>query len=176
MEVKHFSLSLPTDQQRLRYGEPLFLSSEDGLDWYEIQTRFAADKTKIMYDSQGVIRGITHDASVFFPVGMSVADIDNLPPNCSNDGSWCYCEGKVMPNPIWSATQARKQQVKLLHDVRQAMLPIITASALNTLTAQQREHLLQLQAFELAVSTIDITEETAIGLIFPTWPKEIVHD
>lgn len=175
MEVKHFSLSLPTDQQRLRYGEPLFLSSEDGLDWYEIQTRFAADKTKIMYDSQGGIRGITHDASVFFPVGMSVADIDNLPPNCSNDGSWCYCEGKVMPNPVWFTQRAQRQKTMLLRQVRLAMLPIITTAALGVLTDEQREQLTRLQAFEHAVSVINITTETAIGLIFPQWPEEVIN-
>lgn len=105
--IKNFQLVTPSFEMSLEYQNqdgqiPLFLRSEDGQDWYKCQNLFADNTVKIMYDTDGVIhsvvdtpipqRGNTYAVSMFWPVGMSVAEIavDNYPANCSIDGTWRF--------------------------------------------------------------------------------------
>ncbi|ELS4260382.1 tail fiber assembly protein [Salmonella enterica] len=110
--IKNFQLVTPSDEILQEYKNPegqipLFLQSEDGQDWYKCQRLFADDTVKVMYDKDGVIRSVVNTpipergdiyaVSMFWPVGMSVAEIaiDEYPTNCSIDGTWKF-DGKCI--------------------------------------------------------------------------------
>ncbi|OAT26730.1 phage tail fiber protein [Buttiauxella ferragutiae ATCC 51602] len=91
--IKGFKPSRGTAKSLANFGEAMttiqFLESEGGLDWYECQALFADDTIKIMYDQNGVIvsvvdapvpeRGNTYAVSMFFPLNMSVAEVESMP-------------------------------------------------------------------------------------------------
>lgn len=106
-DFKNFRKVEPTEKQLKLYRSddgttPVFLMSEDGLDWYESHKLFSDDTIKIMYDSGGVIRSLVdapvpqrgniYAVSMFYPLGMSVAEVaaEDYPEGCCIDGSWKY--------------------------------------------------------------------------------------
>lgn len=105
--IKNFQLVEATQAQLKAFENsegdiPLFLKSESGFDWYECQKLFADDTIKIMYDKDDVIRSVvdapvpqrgnTLAVSMFFPLDMSVAEIEGpLPDGFEIDsGSWKF--------------------------------------------------------------------------------------
>ncbi len=105
--IRNFQLVTPSSEMLRGYQNqegkiPLFLQSEAGQDWYECQSLFDNNTVKIMYGPDGVIRSVVdapipargniYAVSMFWPVGMSVAEIaiDDYPTNCSIDGTWKF--------------------------------------------------------------------------------------
>lgn len=110
--IKNFQLVEATQAQLKAFNNPegdipLFLRSECGFDWYECQKLFSEDTIKIMYDANNVIRSVvdtpvqqrgnTLAVSMFFPLDMSVAEIEgSLPDGFEIDsGSWKF-DGTVV--------------------------------------------------------------------------------
>lgn len=91
---KNFKLSRATEKDFKKFGEEImaieFFEDEDGNSWSECQELFADNTIKIMYDRNDVIvcvvdkpvpqRGNTYAVSVFYPLGLSVAEVEALPP------------------------------------------------------------------------------------------------
>ncbi|EIC0887636.1 DUF4376 domain-containing protein [Salmonella enterica subsp. enterica serovar Mikawasima] len=70
----------------------IFLFSQDGQDWYDVQKNFANDTLKVGYDSQGIIRVISTDVSAINPTGLSVTEVPNTTANRRADisGRWGF--------------------------------------------------------------------------------------
>lgn len=93
MELDNFQQYTP--EVPLHGTGVLYLCSENGEDWYESLNLFTKEYKIAFEPESGVVRGITTDASGLFPLGLSVADLESLPDDCSNDGSWIYSNGEI---------------------------------------------------------------------------------
>ncbi|WP_395299252.1 tail fiber assembly protein [Enterobacter quasiroggenkampii] len=160
-DIKNFKPSTPTPEQietyTLSHGQiPLFLKSEDGQDWYECQSLFSDDTVKIMYDEQGIIwgvvtepipqRGNTYAVSVFFPVNLSVAEInkEECPVGCTNDKTWRYQAGvisKIEEIPLLQAKRKTTQELAVDAYILQCAVDAGNA------TAEQASQLAELKQF-----------------------------
>lgn len=172
--IKGFKLTAPTQKQLQQFADPAgdvpaFLTSADGQDWYECQSQFADDTVKIMYDSTNCIRAIvdkpvarrgnTLAVSVFYPLGMSVAELATLPEGCRDDGSWCFADGVVSRNPAWHVQRAETSRKQLLAQTRAEMVPLQSAMLLNDITADQVQRLKDLLAYVRELEALDVSEK-----------------
>lgn len=55
----------------------LYLRSEDGKDWYEIQPQFSDNTLKVMFDDDGLVVSCSRDASSLFPVDCGVLEVES---------------------------------------------------------------------------------------------------
>lgn len=55
----------------------LYLKSEDEKDWYEIQSQFAKDTLKVMFDDNGLVISCSRDVSLLFPVNYGVLEVES---------------------------------------------------------------------------------------------------
>ncbi|EGQ5165994.1 DUF4376 domain-containing protein [Salmonella enterica] len=95
MNIKNFTPGNPKTPEQLELANKhrvLFLFSEDGQEWYESQKQFAPDTIKFTYDSDGVIRSISRDVSMLWPVNASVAEVADTTANRRADisGRWGF--------------------------------------------------------------------------------------
>ncbi|EAA2983396.1 DUF4376 domain-containing protein [Salmonella enterica] len=95
MNIKNFTPGNPKTPEQLELANKhrvLFLFSEDGQEWYESQKQFAPDTIKFTYDSDGVIRSISRDVSMLWPVDASVAEVADTTANRRADisGRWGF--------------------------------------------------------------------------------------
>lgn len=173
-DIKGFTLTMKAPQRAAGMvsatGEvPLFLTSADGQDWYECQAAFADDTIKIMYDADGVIRGMvdkpvaqrghTLAVSMFFPLGMSVAELQNVPAGCAGDGRWRFVEGQVVRNTAWFVRRAEKQKQRRLSQVATEMAPLQAAMLLGDITEAESQRLKVLLAYARTLSALDVTTD-----------------
>lgn len=119
--IKNFKLSQTAAKQLKETSQgALFLTSEDGRDWYEAQQLFSDDTIKIMYDNDGVIisaitevvpsRGNTRAVSMLWPVNASVAEVESVPDGFSANGQWLFTEsGEIIPKPPTIQTLENKK-------------------------------------------------------------------
>lgn len=106
LNLKNFQVVQPNELLKRYLGGPLinalFLQSEDGIDWYAVQSRFQTDTVKIAYDANGIIRQTvgksdadgSYDVSLLVPINLSVTEVDadTYPPGVTLDGSWKFNE------------------------------------------------------------------------------------
>ncbi|HFW3143058.1 TPA: DUF4376 domain-containing protein [Salmonella enterica subsp. enterica serovar Dublin] len=95
LNIKNFTPGNPKTPEQLELANKhrvLFLFSEDGQEWYESQKQFAPDTIKFTYDSDGVIRSISRDVSMLWPVNASVAEVADTTANRRADisGRWGF--------------------------------------------------------------------------------------
>ncbi|HGC1897016.1 tail fiber assembly protein [Escherichia coli] len=104
----------------------LYLQSEDGLDWYECQSLYRDDTVKIMYDKENIIRSVvdrpvpergnTYSVSMFFPIDMSVTEVElsTYPSELTLDGSWKFVDGDVYQDELIVNERIYKENSKKL--------------------------------------------------------------
>lgn len=90
MHIKNFASYTPKEHALLEFQGVLFLKSDCGLDWYELQPNLNPDSFKVFYNTDGVVTSFSKDASTHFPEGMSLIEVDELPDGFDADGSWKF--------------------------------------------------------------------------------------
>ncbi|ELN2578699.1 tail fiber assembly protein [Enterobacter kobei] len=184
--IKNFRPYVPGEEVTALYSEPgtpptLFLMSEDGLDWYECQSLFADDTVKIMYDSAGVIvglidkpvpeRGNTLAVSMFFPDGMSVAEVKSVPDGCANDGGWMFDGSEVVAVPVDYVAQAEKQKSQLMSAAEAAIAPLKRAVKYSMATDAEKASLEQWEVYTVLLIRVDTSKAPDIE-----WPPVPVNN
>lgn len=83
---------ISTAIEKVKGGKALFFRAESGEDWYECQSEFAADTVKIAYDSDGIIRQFSKDASSLVPDNLSVTEVEpaSVPEKLDIYGGWVF--------------------------------------------------------------------------------------
>ncbi len=183
--IKNFRLTSPTESQLLKYksetGEiPQFLTSEDGQDWYECQKLFADDTIKILYDENNVIRSVidtpipqrgnTYAVSMFFPLNMSVSEIDifDYTAKIALDGTWVFDAGRIYQDVSIVKKQRMKQFTSTRDDlIYKAVISIVklqSSVAIGNSRNKDAETLIELQRYIDSLRSIKITD------IEPEWP------
>lgn len=74
LHIKKFKLYEPSSNA---IDGVLYLKSEDEKDWYEIQSQFAKDTLKVMFDDNGLVISCSRDASLLFPVNCGVLEVES---------------------------------------------------------------------------------------------------
>lgn len=177
--IKNFRLSEPTQHQLKQFENdegyiPLFLQSENGVDWYECQSLFSDNTIKLEYDSNGIIyrvvdkpvpeRGNTLAVSMLWPNNASVAEVESLPEGFRTDGTWVYSDGQVIQSADYVVAKNRRSQIRRA-DYAAAMLSMLQASE-STGTSQDgdADYIRSLQEYlsDLRHMTLTVSE--------PAWP------
>ena len=115
---KNFKMYTPEEKP---YGDAMYLISEKGEDWYQVQGKYLPDTVKIEYEADGTIIRTSNDVSTLVPVGRSVAEIKSLPDGFE-DGEWMF-DGKSVRKKVKSHEQliaeAEKQKQALISSANQ---------------------------------------------------------
>lgn len=184
--IKNFRRVEPTAEQMMRYenqgnDEILFLSSEDGYDWYECQSLFADDTIKIMYDTQGVIRsmvtkpvpqrGNVLPVSMFWPVDCSVAEVNAIPEGCDISGAWRYTDsGEIVRHHDFDLKRAEKELLNRQNQADRVISLLERAVKYGLATDDEREALESWERYSVLLSRFDVS--TISDIVWPERPVE----
>ncbi|HFS3126571.1 TPA: DUF4376 domain-containing protein [Escherichia coli] len=118
MHIKNFRQYTPENPD---VPGAMYLKSEDGQDWYECQSLFSAETLKVVYNSAGVITGISRVASVLWPVNQSVVEVADTEENRKADisGRWGFDGEKI--TDLLTAEKARGMKGDEINAWRNAM-------------------------------------------------------
>ena len=170
-DIKNFQLSQPTESQLERYtsnGEGvLFLTSENGLDWYESQKKFATDSLKFVYDSNETIVAASYDVSTLWPVDASIAEIapEKVPANFDAGSRWKYTAGKIKKIPVDYQAQAEAEKKRLLAQASEAIAPLQDAEELGIASGEELAALVAWKNYRVLLARVVISNAPDIE-----WP------
>lgn len=181
-DIKNFKLIEPSvellEAHSTESGNvPLFLISDDGQDWYACQKNFADDTIKIMYDQDGVIhaaitepipeRGNTFDVSAFWPVGLSVAEVSELPEGFNVDCTWIYDNGTIYQSTAIVSEKNRRLLNKRLNNAAVTGFPLLCKAGDGTATVLERGELEEIRQYANDLLKTDLN---TIPPAFPAHP------
>ncbi|HHN8545106.1 tail fiber assembly protein [Citrobacter cronae] len=144
-----------------------FYISDDGRDWYKSQADFLPDTLKIAYDSEGIIRCISHDVSSINPRNLSVVEVDVNNKNKSVNiyGDWIFDDGEIKPRQ-YSQEELRAQveakKSELLSAAAIAIAPLQDAADEGMATAEETAALSEWKKYRVKVMRVDTSK--------PEWP------
>lgn len=173
INLKNFTKYKPEDPEKQEIEnsiKAIFLQSEDGQDWYECQKSFSELTSKVMYDSGGVIRAITHDISSLYPEGKSVAEVEELPESVSIDGQWIFQDGQVLPKTLTDAERQLVESKKKTEYLQLADWHINTLSdavEFGMATETEATLLIEWRKYRVLINRIDTTDPDSI-----VWPPQ----
>ena len=149
-----------------------YLQSEDGEDWYDVREKLSAEKLKIAYQTDGVIRQQSYSADKLFPENLSVTEInkedvpDELPKRL--DGNWIFDGKKIIPRVIPQServAQAEETRALLMGEASQKITPLQDASDLDIATDEELAQLKAWKTYRVLLSRVDISSAPEID-----WP------
>jgi hypothetical protein len=181
-DFKNFQLAQPTPKQLKAYTDPetevvdniLFLKSEDGHDWYECQNLFADDTIKIMYDSDGIIRSVVDEpvpdrgnilaVSMFWPEGMSVAEVESLPAGFDINGTWAYSDGAITQSTDAVTERNKRSLNRRLNVANNFFFMYQSCQEVGTSQDGDNDYIQQLQQYASDLRAVDLSASA------PAWP------
>lgn len=140
----------------------------NGYLWSQAQKLMSGD-VFISYDSAGVIRHISDDATKLRLEGLSVAGLDSIPDECSIDGTWKF-DGVTISRDsaiVNSKTLALNKERLVNRAIKaSAAIAMIQASAaIGNPRAGDADNLLLAQHYLDELRDVDITQAE------PVWPE-----
>jgi hypothetical protein len=182
--IKNFKIVEPTSEQLKTYATadgaiPVFFQSEDGQDWYECHKLFSDNTIKIMYDNKGVItsvvdkpipeRGNTYAVSMFYPDGMSVAELslNDYPEGVTIDGSWMFSNGAIVPVPVDNVAVAEEEKALRLNEAEVVITPLERATKYGIATDQEKQLLEDWEVYTVLLNRVDASQAPNIQ-----WPEK----
>ncbi|HCC3332206.1 TPA: tail fiber assembly protein [Salmonella enterica] len=180
-----FQVVEPTEKQLQAFENPegyvpIFLRSAEGQDWYESFDLFSDDTVKLMFNSDGVIvsivdapvpeRGDIYAVSMFFPDGLSVAEIEGmLPEGFELDSrTWVYRDGTVEQDQTlldaYNLAINQEQYRSRVNELTNEMLMLQAAITTGRATEKQQARFTALQNYAVDLSEVDLTQAK------PDWP------
>ncbi|HFS4715450.1 tail fiber assembly protein [Escherichia coli] len=164
----------------------LYLQSEDGMDWYECQSLYRDDTVKIMYDKENIIRSVvdrpvpergnTYSVSMFFPIDMSVAEVElsTYPAELTLDGSWKFVDGDVYQDEQIVNERIYKENSKkinkLVREAQSAILNLQTAIEIDMSSDGDEEKLIEWRRYLCELNKITATDLSQSPLNTPLRP------
>lgn len=173
MIYKNFT---PYINERVEDGA-LYLLSEDGQDWYDVREKLSAEKLKIAYQADGVIRQQSYNAVELFPENLSVTEIskedvpDELPERL--DGNWVFDGKKIAPRIIPESeliAQAEETRAQFMSEANQRIIPLQDASDLGIATDEELAQLKAWKTYRVLLSRVDVSK--APDIKWPEKPEE----
>ncbi|MGO3014227.1 MAG: tail fiber assembly protein [Hafnia alvei] len=150
----------------------LHLLSEDGQDWYDVREKLSADKLKIAYQADGVIRQQSYNAVELFPENLSIAEVGKkaIPNDFPDrlDGNWIFDGKKIAPRVVPESellAQAEETRAQLMAEANQKITPLQDASDLDIATEDELAQLKAWKTYRVLLSRVDISSAPDID-----WP------
>ncbi|HHN8289389.1 tail fiber assembly protein [Morganella morganii] len=164
---KNFKIYTPDEKP---YGKAMYLQSEKGEDWYQVQDKYLPDTVKIEYEADGTIIRTSNDVSTLVPVGRSVVEIKSLPDGFE-DGEWMF-DGKSVRKKVKSHEQliaeAEKQKQALISAANQKTQLWQTQLMLGIITEEDKASLKEWMLYVQKVQVVD--PSLGAGVVWPTPP------
>ncbi|WNK51519.1 tail fiber assembly protein (plasmid) [Pantoea agglomerans] len=153
-----------------------FLHTEDGLDWYYHLNKFSEETIKVAYDDKGIVRFIEKDASMIWPVNLSVTELnpENVPAEADVSGKWSLVDGVVVPRVYSSRElidQAEAERDKRIAEARQTMNEWQNDLLLDEISDEDRTSLKKWNAYVKALKAMDLSSTES--LIWPAVPSPV---
>ncbi|PQV85836.1 tail fiber assembly protein [Cronobacter sakazakii] len=151
----------------------LYLKDEDGNDWYASQEKFSADRLKIAFTDDGIIRTADYDVSALWPVNMAVAEVskESVPDGFNIDGNWMFDGSKIIPAPVDHVGLAEAEKQSLLQEATQAIAPLQDAVELEMASEGEVAQLAAWKKYRVLLNRVDTT--TAPDIAWPEMPGDV---
>ncbi|MEI9860198.1 tail fiber assembly protein [Enterobacter bugandensis] len=148
----------------------IFLQSENGEDWYEIQSEFSRDTVKIVFGENKVITSYSRDVSSLNPINSFVAEISegDFPNGVDILGGWQFDGAKVVkinPDPLG---ENRSKKQRLMTEAAAEIAPLQDAVDLSIATEQETLSLMEWKKYRILLSRVDPNN--------PDWPRKPAKD
>lgn len=167
MIYKNFTLY----EAELAEGGVLHLHSEDGQDWYDVRKKLSAEKLKIAYQADGVIRQQSYSADELFPENLSVAEVSrkSIPSDFPErlDGNWIFDGKKITPRVIPESeliAEAEETRAQLMAEANQKIAPLQAALDVGIATENELAQLKAWKTYLVLLSRMDTSNAPDIEL------------
>lgn len=154
----------------------LHLQSEDGQDWYDVREKLSAEKLKIAYQADGVIRQQSYNAVELFPENLSIAEVSKkaIPKDFPErlDGNWIFDGKKITPRVIPESeliAQAEETRAQLMAEANQKIAPLQAALDVGIATYEELDKLKVWKTYLVLLSRVDISNVPDVD-----WPVQPV--
>ncbi|TGC28855.1 tail fiber assembly protein [Escherichia sp. E1130] len=148
-----------------------YFIDEDGKDWFKSLPTFKKDFA-IAFDSNGIIRFYGSEPSRFYPVGLSVVDVDSLPEGINVLGEWVF-DGKNIASRKLSKdeliTKAESEKAGLMAIANVAITPLQYAVDLGEAMEEETTLLLKWKKYLIHLNRVDTSK--APNMDWPAPPK-----
>lgn len=173
IHVKNISIGEPktmADYQLSKHAGVMWLYSEDGQNWYEVQKHFRVETLKVAYARDGGVACLSYDVSAINPIGLSVIEIENNTANRQIDlsGYWFYRDGKFIFD---YALKAEDERNILLSKVSSKAAEWEKDLLLRLISDEDRENLKEYRFYAKSLQAMEfsaITDKTSYNAI--KWP------
>lgn len=162
--LKNFRSYMPDIDNQFLGDSVIYLKSDDGQDWYKSQSEFSPDTLKLSYDDRGVISSCSKDVSMLWPVGLSVAEVEEslIPEGFNIELGWVYSDGKVYvrnlsDEEVQSVNDYKKEE--LMRNATASINPLQDAVDMEIATNEETEVLKQWKIYRISVNRIDTTQK-----------------
>lgn len=154
-------------QEPLFGDNVLYLQDENGVDWYDSQSKFDETKIKILVDKENVIVSASKDITMLVPFNLSVYEVDdkNVSDEIGN-GKWMYVNGAVVERTYSESEiieQNKVQKASLLQHAAEAIAPLQDAVDLDMATEAEKQLLADWKIYRVLVNRVDCSK--------PVWPE-----
>ncbi|MCK2181827.1 tail fiber assembly protein [Hafnia paralvei] len=156
-------------------GGVLHLQSDDGQDWYDVREKLSAEKLKIAYQADGIIRQQSYSADELFPENLSIAEVSKkaIPKDFPDrlDGNWIFDGKKIAPRVVPESellAQAEETRAQLMAEANQKITPLQDASDLGIATDEELAQLKAWKTYRVLLSRVDIS--SAPEIVWPLLP------
>ncbi|TBM25671.1 tail fiber assembly protein [Hafnia paralvei] len=153
----------------------LHLQSEDGQDWYDVREKLSAEKLKIAYQADGVIRQQSYNAVELFPENLSIAEVSKkaIPKDFPDrlDGNWIFDGKKIAPRVVPKSellAQAEENRAQLMAEANQKITPLQDAVDLGMATEAEEVSLTAWRTYRVLLSRVDTS--AAPDVVWPELP------
>lgn len=153
-----------------------FLQTEDGLDWYYHLNKFSEGTLKVAFDDAGIVRFIENDASMIWPINLSVAEVnpDKVPAEADVSGKWSFIDGAVVPR-VYSISEqtarAEAERDKLIANARQTMNEWQNDLLLDEISDEDRLSLKMWNAYVKELKALDLLSTE--NIVWPAMPSSV---
>ncbi|PHM38589.1 tail fiber assembly protein [Xenorhabdus innexi] len=165
---KNFTIYVPDEKP---YGEVMYLMSEAGEDWYQLQDNYQERTVKLEYEPDGTIIRHSTDVSRLVPVGRSIAEVTSLPDGFEH-GEWVF-DGQSVRKKVKShaqhMTDAEAKKQFLTAKATTAIAPLQDALDLDMATKAEKAALLAWKKYRVLLNRVDCT--MAPDIDWPAPPK-----
>ncbi|RTO96158.1 tail fiber assembly protein [Enterobacter hormaechei] len=148
----------------------LYMKDESGNDWYDLQKQLSQNTVKVVYDDTGTVIQFSTDASVLYPLGFSVVEIEKSNFCSEDDKPLRYLNGQVSVDYAKAAEETRK---RLLASANAATTDWRTELQLETISDEDKSSLIEWMAYIKALRALDfsgVTDEAGYKAI--EWPDK----
>ena len=149
----------------------IFLRTEDGRLWHEMQFNYSTDKLKLVCDADGVIIMFSTDATLLNPVNCAVVEIDvaDVPKGLDTSQEWVYREGVIERREYTKEEyiqKARDELIYKLSEIAAVITPLQDAVDLGISTEYEENKLNELKRYRVMLNRVEISEAPIID-----WPE-----